>query len=96
MIFFFSMIFYTVHHYTGLKEVGSFVQYGLDQARSQNEHFINYFQGQLQEIEKDLIGFSFSSLANLTSQERLPSPGNNSTTLSDSAAAALQNNSSSE
>ena len=54
MLFFASMIFYTFQNYSGFKDMGSFVQSGLEQAKSQNQHFISYFQTQLQEIEYDL------------------------------------------
>ena len=48
------MIFYTFQNYSGFKDMGSFVQSGPEQAKSQNQHFISYFQSQLQEIEHDL------------------------------------------
>ena len=43
MVFFASMIFYTINNYAGFKDVGAFVQSGLDQAKAQNLHFSSYF-----------------------------------------------------
>jgi hypothetical protein len=45
MIFFASLLYFT--RLPNLKDMGSFVTDGLSRARSQNEHFIEYFHNQL-------------------------------------------------
>lgn len=59
MVFFASMIFYTLYTVSGLQDVGSFVSVGFQQAKEQNQHFMHYFHTQLHKIEEDLYDFYF-------------------------------------